>query len=84
MAPTLRQLIAERKSYLRELKARLKDCDTALERLERKYKQLISRKEKVPELADMEKLAELNVEFDTACVQYDNHFTEVHYAFEHF
>jgi len=84
MAPTLRQLIAERKGYLKELKSFLKECDTNLERIERKYKSLLARKDKVPELRDLEVLADLNVEFDAACTRYDNLFTEVLYAFERF
>lgn len=51
---TLAGIIIARRSDLRELRKSLKTVDTALEKVERRIKALLSRKRKVPEIKDLE------------------------------
>lgn len=55
----------------------MRKVDTEVERIERKIKSLLSRKIKVPEMKDFEKLAEYGVEFDNAVSAYYKHQDEV-------
>lgn len=57
MATSLTRLIADRRAYVRHLKRLEKAVDTNLEKAERKIKQILSRKIKVPEEADLETIS---------------------------
>jgi flagellar biosynthesis chaperone FliJ len=63
---TLRKVIQERKKYLRHLKFLLKNLDTSLEQSERRIKQIISRKNKVPETEDLYQLTTMSKSMITA------------------
>lgn len=54
---SLNQVIRERKIVFRVLKRSLKQVDSELEKAERLINRVLSRKSKVPELADLESLA---------------------------
>lgn len=57
MATSLVRLIADRRAYIRYLRRLEKAVDTQLEKAERKIKQILSRKIKVPEEADLEAIS---------------------------
>ncbi|MBA7709046.1 hypothetical protein ES703_117953 [subsurface metagenome] len=57
MAVSLSKLIADRRAYMRHLKRLEKAVDTELEKAERKIKQILARKIKVPEESDLEVVA---------------------------
>lgn len=57
MATSLTRLIADRRAYVRHLKRLEKAVDTNLEKAERKINQILSRKIKVPEEADLETIS---------------------------
>lgn len=57
MAVSLNRLIRERRVYVGQLRRMQKAVDSQLERVERKLKQMLARKLKVPEEADLETLA---------------------------
>ena len=59
---TLAEVIRERKSFLRQLRASLRRADSKLEVIERKLKQVIQRKNKVPEDSDLEQIAAMTQE----------------------
>ena len=67
---SLAQIIAERKTILKEMGSLLKLVDTELERIERKIRSLRARKLKVPEFKDFEKLADMGDELDQRLTQY--------------
>jgi hypothetical protein len=68
--PPLNQIIRERKQFVRELKAELKEVDTALEKAERLTARIIQRKLKVPEESDLQRLAQLGREMSTHLTDY--------------
>lgn len=55
---SINQVIRERKKFIRLLKTKLKAVDSALEIMERKQNQILSRKSKVPEQEDLRFLAQ--------------------------
>lgn len=57
MATSLVRIIADRRAYVRHLKRLEKAVDTQLEKAERKINQILSRKIKVPEEADLEAIS---------------------------
>ena len=57
MAVTLARLIRDRRAYVRQLRSLQKTTDSELERFERRIKQILARKMKVPEEEDLAVLA---------------------------
>lgn len=61
---TINEIIRERKKSLRDLKRSLRAVDSSLEKQERKINQQISRRIKVPELADLEEIINMTKDLD--------------------
>lgn len=61
---TLNQLIRERKAFVRILAGKMKEVDSAVERAERLLKRISSRKLKVPEAGDLDKLGQFAQELE--------------------
>lgn len=66
MAQSLSQLVATRKSVLRQLDQLLRKVDSSVETLQRSIKRLRGRKIKLPEVKDLEALAQTARELGTA------------------
>ena len=61
MALTFNQALRERRKVILKLKQELKIADSQLEKIERKIKQVYSRKRKLPEINDLDQMGqELN------------------------
>jgi len=67
---SLNELIRIRKSALREVDRSLKSLDTLVEKSQRTIKRLRSRKVKVPEVADLERLITEASKMDTSMTDY--------------
>ena len=64
MAKTLFQVITERRSVLKQLHKLIVTVDSSVEKTRRKIKSLRARKNKVPEVQDLEYLTQLVIAID--------------------
>ena len=53
---TLNEIIRQRRNYWRQVRRDLRELDTAIEKMQRKTAQILSRRNKVPETRDIETL----------------------------
>jgi len=78
---SLNEIIRQRKSALREVDRSLKAVDTIVEKSQRQVKRLRSRKVKVPEMSDLERLVVEASKLDNAVTDYSRMLVDAAKAF---
>jgi hypothetical protein len=70
MASSIKELIRARRNVLTQLNAALRTVDSEVEKSQRKIKSLKARKLRVPEIKDLEVLAQYGIQIDRALDAY--------------